>query len=391
MDGSDRHVPFVIGKSKKPCFFRWYMPVRYTHNSGGDLWQRAIDSDVLAMTSARTMSFVPMKILTLRNHAQTRLITMVCVDEFGAGFLMAYCIRNRVDKKAMLTFFKASKEKTGTITPEVFMSDDAPSFYNAWQEVMGDAKRRLLCAWHVDKNWREDIRKHVPDKPVPSPAGRILLLVRPGRNRRAGLITFKEYIEKHYGHRPKCWAACYRRAAGINTNMRLEALHMVLKYCYLDGKQNQRVDRLISVLLTLTRNKIFDRIIKFAKNAETAFARDTRSTHEIGCKIAAHYIQRAKIGQYIISLQSSLSRYVVTEHQAAICSKSCTFTCPDCNVFVHNVTCSCPGNELRRNICEHIHAVFRNSEHLQSRNMNDVKGKAEAQDSQASHGAPRIN
>lgn len=93
-----------------------------------------------------------------------QLITLLCVDEFGAGFPVAYCITNRVDKTAMLTFFKAVKEKTGAITPEVFMSDDAQAFYNAWQEVMGDAKRRLLCAWHVDKNWRESIKKHVPDK-----------------------------------------------------------------------------------------------------------------------------------------------------------------------------------------------------------------------------------
>ncbi|KAH9361954.1 hypothetical protein HPB48_003637 [Haemaphysalis longicornis] len=32
MDGSDRRVPFVIRKSKKPRWFRSYVPVRYRHN-----------------------------------------------------------------------------------------------------------------------------------------------------------------------------------------------------------------------------------------------------------------------------------------------------------------------------------------------------------------------
>lgn len=47
--------------------------------------------------------------------------------------------------------------------------------------------------------------------------------------------------------------------------MRLEALHRVLKYCYLEGKHNKRVDRLISVLRKLTHDKIFDRLIKITK------------------------------------------------------------------------------------------------------------------------------
>ncbi|KAH9361579.1 hypothetical protein HPB48_001456 [Haemaphysalis longicornis] len=46
--------------------------------SGGDLWQRVIDSDMGAMTSAGTISFVPMKMLTLRNRARTRASLMKC-------------------------------------------------------------------------------------------------------------------------------------------------------------------------------------------------------------------------------------------------------------------------------------------------------------------------
>lgn len=48
--------------------------------------------------------------------------------------------------------------------------------------------------------------------------------------------------------------------------MKLEALHKVIKYCYVHGKVNKRMDKLISVLLKLMiRNKIFDRLTKLIK------------------------------------------------------------------------------------------------------------------------------
>ena len=42
------------------------------------------------------------------------------------------------------------------------MSDDADQFYNAWVDVFGDGPKKLLCTWHVDKNWKEALHKHIP-------------------------------------------------------------------------------------------------------------------------------------------------------------------------------------------------------------------------------------
>jgi len=49
-------------------------------------------------------------------------------------------------------FFEKIKVKVGIINSKVFMSDDAPAFYNAWSGVMGNVKHQLLCSWHVNKN-----------------------------------------------------------------------------------------------------------------------------------------------------------------------------------------------------------------------------------------------
>ncbi|KAH9372477.1 hypothetical protein HPB48_016364 [Haemaphysalis longicornis] len=45
---------------------------------GGDLWQRDLDYDMVAMTSSGTILFVPMNMLTLRNHARARVLLIKC-------------------------------------------------------------------------------------------------------------------------------------------------------------------------------------------------------------------------------------------------------------------------------------------------------------------------
>lgn len=41
------------------------------------------------------------------------------------------------------------------------MSDLAPQFYNAFCAINGFKPKWLYCAWHVDKNWQEEIRSTV--------------------------------------------------------------------------------------------------------------------------------------------------------------------------------------------------------------------------------------
>ena len=51
--------------------------------------------------------------------------------------------------------------------------------------------------------------------------------------------------------------------AFINTNMYVEAFHRVLKYVYMKGKVNKRLDN--GVLLKLARDKGFDRLMRKVK------------------------------------------------------------------------------------------------------------------------------
>jgi hypothetical protein len=47
--------------------------------------------------------------------------------------------------------------------PEYLMTDDTPIYWNAWNNVMGTVPQRLLCMWHIKKNWAIQCRSKVTD------------------------------------------------------------------------------------------------------------------------------------------------------------------------------------------------------------------------------------
>lgn len=73
------------------------------------------------------------------------------------------------------------------------------------------------------------------------------------------------YFRQNYGNNYKLWAECYRKGCRINTNMHLEAMHRVIKYCYLEGKNVLRLDKGLHAVLKFVRDKIVDRMMKNTK------------------------------------------------------------------------------------------------------------------------------
>lgn len=65
---------------------------------------------------------------------------------------------------------------------------------------------------------------------------------------------FGEYFRKNYACRSKLWTYSYRVGLELNTNVFLEALHKILKYFYLDGQQNRRVEKCIAILMRFIKN-----------------------------------------------------------------------------------------------------------------------------------------
>ncbi|XP_067134139.1 uncharacterized protein [Centruroides vittatus] len=314
------------------------------------------------------------------------LSTILTVDEFGSGLPCAYCLSNRIDTTSYSLFFAAVREKLGKLETTVFMSDDASAIYNAWKDIMGPATHQLLCTWHVDRAWRKKVLSSFPDKVTQALMYKMLrvLLEEPNPEKFENLIKefiqslnqketkeFQKYFVHTYASRPKVWAYCYRKGLGINTNMYLEAMHRVLKHCYLEGKVNKRVDHCIDVLLKMTRDKLFERIIKMCKGTISHRQAKIHKSHKESEAIAFCDITKVidSIQWQVKSQSITNSIYVVEKKNENIEDHTqCKLLCNKCNVCVHVYSCTCLDYEVSLNMCKHIHAVIKIEKETSNRN-----------------------
>ena len=99
------------------------------------------------------------------NHYSYVLNTLMVIDEYGEGIPVAYLLCNRETGDILKMFFSAIKARVGPLEPEVFMTDDAPQYFSAWQHVFGKGSKtkKLLCRWHLDKTWRKAIKEKITE------------------------------------------------------------------------------------------------------------------------------------------------------------------------------------------------------------------------------------
>lgn len=182
-------------------------------------------------------------------------------------------------------------------------------------------------------------------------------------------IKFGEYFYSYYLNRVKQWAYCHRKNCGINTNMYLESVHKCLKYYYLHGKKNKRLDTCINAVLKFTRNKIFERFIKLVKNKYTAKEENIIKSHNIGAQINPEFIKVIDDKRWEICSKETNIVYEVIQVKDTCNTEDCRLVCRKCNICIHNYTCECSDHIIKLNICKHIHAcamlssMFSNTQH----------------------------
>ncbi len=55
------------------------------------------------------------------------------------------------------------RKRTGPLSTQVFMSDDATQYWSAWTAAYSSINTtKLLCAWHVDRAWRKALKERIP-------------------------------------------------------------------------------------------------------------------------------------------------------------------------------------------------------------------------------------
>jgi hypothetical protein len=145
------------------------------------------------------------------------------------------------------------------------MTHDAPVFWNSFCKVMDCPNtKRLLCIWHVDRNWTKKL-KVISDCQLRAKTYGLLCLLRTELDEskfRQMLDSFIKkvttdedtkqfgaYFEKYYANKSLLWAACFRQHSYINTNMFTESMHKVLKYSVFEKQAIRRIDKAIYLLL----------------------------------------------------------------------------------------------------------------------------------------------
>ena len=180
------------------------------------------------------------------NDYDFNLITFMVLDDFQEGIPVAWAVSNREDKLVVINILQAIKEVCGSLKPSWFMSDMAPQYFSAWEEVFGqNTTKQLWCVWHVDRAWKDGIRRHVQNISQQKKIYHFLrlLLVQTNistfRKLLAQTVTlckeiapmFAEYLNSRYCKNLEQWALCYRIGTPMNTNMHIESFHRVVENC----------------------------------------------------------------------------------------------------------------------------------------------------------------
>ena len=171
----------------------------------------------------------------------------------------------------MEIFFRKIKENCGILDPSWVMSDLAPQYYTAFTVVNDCSPKRLLCTWHLDKAWKEELNKKVSDVAVQADVYKMLRVLLEERNQiefedklkifidrlnQGGtqIASFLAYFQSYWLKKVQEWAYCFRIGTGINTNMFVEAFHRVFRHKYLKSKVNTHVDTCLFQLMKFNRD-----------------------------------------------------------------------------------------------------------------------------------------
>ena len=302
------------------------------------------------------------------NDYEFNLITVMILDDFQEGVPVLWALSSREDKVALIRVFEALKEKCGNLQTDWFMSDMATQFFGAWDCVFEAEKTNYIwCTWHVDRAWKEGLKRHVTNKSQQVDLYHHLKVMMMETNRaqfrqllsqfltlsKSIAPSFTHYFQSTYCNHVEQWATCYRLGTPMNTNM---FIHRVLKIVYLQHKQNRRVDHLLYILLKISRDKAFEQLCKMEKGKTTHRICDINKRHKTALTLLPlAIIEDAGDNCYRITSQSrpGITYNVVVNLSECLCKLKCRF----CDACAHMYTCTCLDACINTTVCKHMHLI----------------------------------
>jgi len=144
----------------------------------------------------------------------------------------------------------------------------------------------------------------------------------------------------------------------VNTNMHLESFHRLLKVVYLQGKQNRRLDHLISIILKVARDKGFERPQKLHKGKTSHRACELNKRHKKADEMMSSGVSptlRSATTWEVPSQSNPHSVHVVQAQTNHKCT--CKLVCGGCKVCAYAYTCTCVDYALHNTACKHMHLI----------------------------------
>lgn len=119
----------------------------------------------------------------------------------------------------------------------------------------------------------------------------------------------------------------------------------------MERKVNRRVDTLLSILLRIARDKVFERLIKVEKHSHCKKMREINKRHVV---LLEEMPTTTDDGWFVPS-QSSPGRqyFVVTARDS--CSR--ILHCSACGCCPHMYQCSCVDLAVHTTVCKHVHTI----------------------------------
>lgn len=311
------------------------------------------------------------------NQYDFKMVTIMTKNLNHQGEPLAHLFSTKEDGPTLKHFLTAFRNECGKIQCKAFMSDSASQYFQSWCCVMvdkdDDQPKKLLCAWHVIEAFKNNLNKVKCTAKREDVIDELLTVMKTLDEKEFEImfqryqtklqkdpdcVPYYQYLMAGYGKDPKDWAYCYRKGLQVNTNMSLETMHRNLKHVYFQGNVVKRLDEAIQHLHKFLKDRKHDWIITRTKGKATKKTSNIFKKHKLAVEWQWCYVINP-LGENVYLVENTIkgTSYVVELEEQCDCGELCYLECTDCRCCLNRISCTCPDNSIKFELCKHCHLV----------------------------------
>uniref|UniRef100_A0A8D8X8E6 MULE transposase domain-containing protein n=1 Tax=Cacopsylla melanoneura TaxID=428564 RepID=A0A8D8X8E6_9HEMI len=160
-------------------------------------------------------------------YENMRLLNIMICDQNNKGWPVGHLITNSMTSVSVGLFFKAIKTRIESygqcFNINCVITDDDSSLINGINDVMRSEIKHILCQWHLDNSFKDNIRSKCDRNKfdiIYTDLKAVVLsktieefdkLVSGFTTKHKDETIFLDYLNSYYMHRREKWAMCFRK------------------------------------------------------------------------------------------------------------------------------------------------------------------------------------